>query len=127
MRFLLIPFVPLALSLSSCYYDNFRELHPESALPNAANGCDTSGTMSYSVHIVPIVEANCTQSCHNGTGSGHTLTSYADVQNDAANGTFYGSVVQDGTAQAMPQNGSKLPLCDIVKIKKWVDAGAPNN
>lgn len=55
------------------------------------------------------------------------MTSYAAVHTDALSGTLYGSVAQDGSAQSMPQNGAKLPECDIVKIKKWVNAGAPNN
>lgn len=113
--------------LSSCYYDHFKELHPESVLPNTSSTCDTSGIISYSLQIVPILNSGCTQSCHNGTGSGHDMKSYAAVSSDASSGTLYGSVSQDGTAQAMPQNGAKLSDCDIVKIKKWVNAGAPNN
>ena len=112
---------------SSCYYDHFKELHPESTLPNSSSTCDTLGVMSYSLQIVPILNLSCTQSCHNGTGTGHDMTSYASVNGDALSGTLYGSVSQNGTAQAMPQNGAKLSNCDIIKIKKWVNAGAPNN
>jgi cytochrome c553 len=116
-----------AACFSSCYYDHFKELHPEAALANTSAGCDTSGTMSYSLQIVPILHSGCTQSCHNGTGAGHDMTSYAAVNGDALSGTLYGSVSWDGSAQAMPQNGAKLSDCDIIKIKKWISAGAPNN
>ncbi len=125
-RIFLSSFLFAAL-LSSCYYDNFKELHPDSALPNASVTCDTSGLISYSLQIVPVLNSGCTPSCHNGVGSGHDMTSYAAVHTDALSGTLYGSVAQDGSAQSMPQNGAKLPECDIVKIKKWVNAGAPNN
>lgn len=119
--------ISLALGLTSCYYDNFKELKPEGALPSVTNTCDTSGVVSYSAQIVPILNASCTQNCHNGTGSGHDLTNYAAVNFDAAGGSLYGSVAQVAPYQAMPQGGSKLSDCDIAKIKKWVDGGAPNN
>ncbi len=113
--------------LNSCYYDNFKELHPESALPAAISVCDTSGIMSYSLQIVPILNSACTQSCHNGIGTGHDMRNYTAVNADAVSNKLYSSVAQDGNAQAMPQNGTKLSECDITKIKNWVKAGAPNN
>jgi hypothetical protein len=123
--------------LSSCYYDNFKELHPAAALPSAAK-CDTSGVISYSTQIVPILTTNCTQSCHfsGAAGGGPSdLTDYNVVSADAADllspgdgGSLYSSVVQDGLyANPMPKNGSKMSDCDIAKIKKWAVAGAPNN
>ncbi len=123
----LFSLITIVCLLNSCYYDNFKELHPESALPTAVSVCDTSGTISYSLQIVPILTNACTQSCHNGTGPGHDMTHYADVDLDAVSGKLYSSVVQDGNAQFMPQNGAKLSECDITKIKNWVNAGAPNN
>lgn len=121
--------ITATLFFSSCYYDNFKELHPETALNNSA--CDTTGVISYSVHISPVLANSCTGSCHNGTGSGHDMTSWSAVNFDAVDpggGKLVGSVIWDGTAQAMPQGAtSKISDCDITKIKKWVAAGAPNN
>jgi hypothetical protein len=37
------------------------------------------------------------------------------------------SIVQDGNASAMPQGQPKLSDCDIGKVKKWVNAGYPEN
>ena len=122
-----IGIISTALGLTGCYYDNFKELKPESALPSSGGGCDTSGVVSYSAQIVPILNASCTQNCHNGTGGGHDLTNYTAVNADAVGGSLYGSVAQNPPYQAMPQGGSKLSDCDIAKIKKWVDGGAPNN
>jgi hypothetical protein len=117
------------LFFSSCYYDNFKELHPDAALNN--NGCDTIGVMSYSIHIAPLLANSCTGSCHNGTGSGHDMTNWTAVNFDAVDpggSKLVGSVVWDGVAQQMPQGATtKISDCDITKIKKWVAAGAPNN
>lgn len=121
--------------LNSCYYDNFKELRPEGVIPKP---CDSTGVISYSAQIVPILSANCTQSCHfNGaTGGGPSdLTDYATVSADAAGiitptdgGSLYSSVAQDNQfASPMPKNGSKMSDCDIAKIRKWAAAGAPNN
>lgn len=109
--------------LSSCYKDNFRERHPVKV-----SDCDTTSTMSYSTHIKPILDNNCTNNCHNGVGSGHSLTSWASVNADAVSGALYGSVSWNGSAQQMPQGAAnKIASCDITKIKKWAAAGAPNN
>ena len=66
-------FILAALGLTTgCYYDNLEELHPE-VLINSGN-CDTSGVMSYSTHIAPILKSNCgsNNSCHNGPGVSST-------------------------------------------------------
>ena len=113
------------LFLNSCYYDNFKELHPANAIVPSA--CDTVLAISYSTQIVPIINAACVR-CHNSTGSAHDMTTYTSVYNDAITfGYLYNSVAQDGTVQPMPEGASKLSDCDITKIKKWVAAGAPNN
>ena len=113
---------------TSCYYDNFKELHPDAALN--INNCDSSGVISYSTQIVPTLNAGCTTQCHGGTGGGggHDMTTWANVNADAVSGKLVSCVIWDGNAQPMPQGAtSKIPDCDIVKIKKWVSAGAPNN
>ena len=104
--------------LNSCYYDNFKELHPEGALNN--NGCDTAGVISYSAQIVPILSSACL-GCHN-PGNGD-LSDPLSVQAYALSGNLY-TRVNTGN---MPQGGPKLSDCDIAKIKKWADAGAPIN
>ena len=121
--------ISAVLFFNSCYYDNFKELHPESALTNTA--CDTLGVISYSAQIVPVLANSCTGSCHNGVGGGHDMTNWAAVNFDAVDpggSKLVGSVMWDGVAQQMPQGGTtKISDCDITKIKKWVAAGAPNN
>ncbi len=117
------------LILNSCYYDNFKELHPESAL-SGASGCDTAGVISYSAQIVPVLNRSCNTQCHGGSGGGggRELTNYSLVLEEAASGRLVSSIIWDGNAQQMPQGAtSKIPDCDIAKIKKWVAASAPNN
>ncbi len=123
--------------LNSCYYDNFKELRPEGALPNSTGTCDTMGVVSYSIQIKPIIDASCNQNCHNGSGTGsRDLTSYAGISSGATNGnnpgdggSLYSSVSWDGvnTSEQMPQGGSKISDCDIAKIKKWAAQGALEN
>ena len=122
-------YVIALLILNSCYYDNFKELHPESAL-SSTSGCDTAGVISYSAQIVPVLNRSCNNQCHGGSGGGggRELTNYSLVLEEAASGRLVSSIIWDGNAQQMPQGTtSKIPDCDIAKIKKWVAASAPNN
>jgi len=120
----------LALLLfNSCYYDKFKELHPENAL-SSTTGCDTAGVISYSAQIVPVLNRSCNTQCHGGSGGGggRELTNYSQVLEEAASGRLVSSIIWDGNAQQMPQGATnKIPDCDIAKIKKWVAASAPNN
>lgn len=114
------------LILTSCYYDNFKELTPQAS----TSGCDSTVTMSYATHIVPLLNTSCNVQCHGGSGggSGHDLTTWTRVNADATGGTLVGSIVWNGSAQQMPQGATtKIPQCDIAKIKKWVAEGALNN
>lgn len=122
-----------AAFLSSCYYDNFKELRPEGAIPKP---CDSLGVVSYSAQIVPILQQACTQNCHNGVGTGsRDLTQWVNVNDAAINGinpgdggSLYGTVNWDPNyGNDMPKNGSKLSDCDLAKIRKWAQAGGLNN
>ncbi len=120
---------------TSCYYDNFRELHPIVA---ATSNCDSTGVISYSTQIVPIITKNCTNNCHTAGAAGggsRDLSIYANVNSAATNGavpgdggSLYGTITWDPTyGNDMPKNASKLSDCDITKIKKWAAAGGLNN
>ena len=91
------------------------------------NTCDTAN-MQYSVHIEPLVRANC-YSCHgNGKADGNiSLDTYAKLQRLAQNGLLVGVVSHASGFAPMPQNAPRLSDCNINKIKSWVLAGAPNN
>ena len=112
---------------TGCYYDNFKELHPESA--GAVSNWDSTGVMSYSAQIVPVLNAACTNQCHSAANpNGHDMTTWSSVNADATSGKLLSCVIWDGNALQMPKDATtKISLCDITKIKKWVAGGALNN
>lgn len=115
---LLLVFLFLA-SATGCYYDNKTELYP--------NICDT-GTVSFATFVKPAIERDC-KVCHSGTNPIGVvpLNNHAEIAASAASGKLYGSLSWSVGFQAMPQGGNKWTECDLTKIKKWIDAGAPNN
>ena len=115
------PFLLLSLLVSGCYYDKESELYPNG--PN----CDTTGVMTYSGSIAPVMTGNCNV-CHSGAvASGGVVTdNYDGLSVVAKNGALWAAVSWSGPLQ-MPQGGDKLSDCDLTKIKKWVDAGSPDN
>ncbi|HXS38142.1 MAG TPA: hypothetical protein VN721_15680 [Flavipsychrobacter sp.] len=123
----LLPIACALLTLVSCYNDNYNEAYP------GATTCDTT-TVSYSADIVPILNTNCAISggCHDAAGasvSGHNYTNYAGIKAVAS----YDFLITDITGNpmpghnSMPKNGNKLSECDIDKMIRWVNEGAPDN
>lgn len=118
----IISFLAIGLLLTACYYDKEEALYG-----TAATACDTTA-VTYAGTIAPMMSANC-NSCHSGSAaSGGVVTStYSSLSVIALNGTLGHSVNWDSGLSPMPKGGSKLPTCDLAKIKKWVNLGAPNN
>lgn len=101
-----------------CYYDNEEELY---------GGCDTTG-VTYNNFVRQLLESQCTPSCHSGTfpSGGYDFTQYAVIKSVALNNNLlYNSITR--TDNRMPQGGSKLEDCTILKIDAWIKAGAPEN
>jgi uncharacterized membrane protein len=92
-----------------------------------SNNCDTL-TVSFSAHIQPIMQNNCT-GCHSGNQpqGGVSLTSYTTIASVAVSGRLLGSVMHSPGYAAMPQGAAKLDNCKITQIKKWINDGTPNN
>jgi len=67
--------------------------------------------------------------CHSSTsaGGGIDLSTYSTIKAKVSDGKLWGSINQLPGFSAMPKNGSKLSVCEITQIKKWIDAGSPNN
>jgi len=119
------------LSICSCSYNKAAPI-PESA------SCRDSAAFSYSLYIQPIIRTNC-YSCHSTSITQTTgaldLENYnsfnnflkLDFRGDHVFGSmFYNCILQTNGALPMPPSG-KLTDCEIKKIKKWIDSGAPNN
>lgn len=113
-----------AFAFAGCYYDNMDTVYPGNGL---FTPCDTTAVMSYTTHIVPIMQNNCI-SCHTGSGGsgGVQLDTYAGVHDAAVNTLLIGATWHEAGYTPMPPNIS-LDSCSLVQLKKWVDAGAPNN
>lgn len=95
-------------------------------------GCDTLSAISYSQHILPIIQNNCV-SCHNSTpaNGGILLNSYTNVTNSInskRNGTplLIGAIRQENGFVAMPQS-YRLTDCQVRTIELWVEQGMLNN
>lgn len=124
--FILLPVILLAM-LSSCYYNNEQDLYP----PGSEN-CDTTN-FTFSETIFPIISANCIE-CHSG-GSPLGIRLLEDYNTISAagqipvgqNGSLYGAISHNAANKPMPWNRPKLSDCNIIKVKKWIDAGTPNN
>ncbi len=109
------------LILSGCYYDVEDELYPKDPLAPACN----TDNVGYAARIEPIIRENC-YACHSGTavaGGNIMLEGHTNLKNvDSAK--LYGSVSHTSNFP-MPKGGNKLPDCDIMAIKKWIDTGKP--
>ncbi len=107
----------------SCYYDKADLLYG-----GAAGNCDTTSVASYSSKVVPILTTQC-YSCHVGAGAsgGIVMGNYTADKAIATNGKLYGSISYATGYSAMPKGTGKMNACDIAIIKKWIDAGSPNN
>lgn len=127
ISFFILGALLMAGAFSGCYYDNYGELHPNQAL----NSCDTTHVISFASDIVPILNNSCGtgNDCHGTTNtSGYDFTNYAGVNQSVIDAVLYSSVSWDGTVNPMPKNSTaQISVCDITKIRMWIDAGAPNN
>ncbi|MBL4593651.1 MAG: hypothetical protein JKX68_07550 [Flavobacteriales bacterium] len=85
--------------------------------------CEDFGTLSYSSHILPIIQPSCnTTACHTTGFSAGDFTTHAGVLQKVNNGSMRKRVLD----KSMPQS-SKLSDNDIRKLICWIDAGALNN
>lgn len=120
------------LLMASCYNDNLSEMVPASGVKGGtgAGTCDTAGVMSYTNHVLPVLQTNCgiNNSCHgSNNSSGYNLSTYSGVRSVALSGKLVSSITWTGSASHMPQNAPKMSDCNITKIQKWVNAGSLNN
>ncbi len=120
-------FISLA-SLQSCYYDNLEEIH---AADDLLTPCDTSGVVSYSLDIDPIMVNSCgaNNSCHqSGTSdSDLPLDNILNLRDFVSDGTLMGSILHQSGFKAMPKGGGSLSDCSIQKIQAWINRGTPDN
>lgn len=123
---------PLALAIAcgwfvlagtGCRYD---VLH----LPyDSELGCDSSEVVSYAQDIAPLLDLRC-NGCHsqNAPSAGLDLTSYENVALYATVGDLLERVyLPESDPSFMPKNRAPLDDCELGKLQRWTDDGAPNN
>jgi uncharacterized membrane protein len=111
--------------IPSCKNDNEEELNPQPK--PIQQQCDTTN-ITYAGTVSTILSDRC-YDCHSTAVArkGVILDTYNGVKQQADNGKLIGVITHASGFPPMPQGGSKLSNCDINKITKWVNAGAPNN
>ena len=94
---------------------------------NCGTVCDSS-QFKYSTNVSVILGTYCL-GCHGGTApsGGINLSTYNGVFQVASSGRLVGAVSHAPGYSPMPKNTSKLSICQIAQIRKWVNSGAPNN
>jgi uncharacterized membrane protein len=102
----------------------------QGAKNNVCSSCDTTA-FTYTNAVAPLLLTNCV-GCHGAvsaatSGGGIDLSSYTQVKVYATNGRLYGSIAHTAGYSAMPKNLAQMPACQIIQIKKWIDAGSLNN
>ncbi len=104
--------------------DLIKKWIEQGAKDNFCNdGCDTTA-FAYAANISKLITTNCS-GCHN-TGS-TKIGTYADLKVVADNGKLWGTINHSTGFLAMPNSTTKISDCDIKRIRKWLNAGAPNN
>jgi hypothetical protein len=111
MKYKLISVFILLAFLQSCYKDKEELLYP-----NEFNNTDTTA-VTYSAFVKPLLDAKCGASCH------PSYMQYVGLKIVVDNGKFNSRVL---IKKDMPPSGPLSPT-DLTKLKKWLDAGAPNN
>ena len=89
--------------------------------------CDTLN-VGFSATIAPIIDLRC-DGCHSAIDpdAGIALTNYAEISDEALNGTLLDAIKDQNGAVAMPYNGNPLSNCDIRAIEIWIENGAQND
>lgn len=89
------------------------------------NVCDTNRTLVYN-DIKRILDLHCT-GCHNSNNpsAGWNLDNYTDVKAAANSGYLIGTIEWLPGYKKMPLNAPKVPNCEILSIKKWINDGMP--
>lgn len=113
------------LFMSSCYYDKEDLLYGGA---NSAPCTDTTGVISYTQKVVPMLQQYC-YSCHTGSfpSGNQVMGTYTTDKAMAQNGKLYGTINHAAGYSPMPKGMAKMNNCQIATIKKWVDSGMLNN
>ena len=116
---------PPPAKLTADQIKTIKDWIDQGAKNNACSSCDSSGTVSFSTKIWPLINSGCT-GCH-GYGKNTQLTSYSDVKAQVDNGKLSGALNHKSGFLPMPQGGTKWTDCQLRMLDRWIADGAPNN
>lgn len=104
---------------SSCTYDSRVYVEPIH--------CDTTNIV-YNVTIRQILTSNCLE-CHStdNASGGLNFETYAGITPVVKDGRLIGAIKHLPGYVPMPEFSAQLADCEIGKIQKWINNGAPNN
>ena len=94
---------------------------------NCVSRCDSS-QFAFSTAILPLMNKFCV-GCHSsGNASASVdLSSYTGVKKSISQGQGLMTSINQNGNFPMPKGGNKLIDCEINQVKRWINAGAPNN
>jgi hypothetical protein len=124
MKKILITITSSLFIFQACYYDKEEILYPSD------KSCDTAN-VTYSLTVSPIINNYCL-ACHgssnfNSLGGNLNLEGYNNIIIPVNSGALLNSIEHNTGFSPMPKNSPQLSDCNILKIKKWIEAGAANN
>lgn len=121
----------ISLALTSCWYNNkWEKLHPYGQLSGPPAPCDTTGTISYSVTVQPIIQSKCAISGCHVLHAQLNYNVFANVVSDAqrTDGSDITTRITLPVSDPsyMPQS-STMTACEVAKIRLWIQQGCQNN
>ncbi len=107
----------MLVSFQACTKDNLEDI--------SLGSCDTIN-MTYTKNIAGIFEKNCYE-CHNQSyfNKNIKLDRYGDLRVAVNSGKLWKAINHFEGVTPMPYQRSKLPECEIAKIKNWINNGMP--
>ena len=118
IRPVLICITLCAFWIISCENQNEEDLFGTS--------CDTI-SVSYSNDIEPLIAGKCLHCHYTGGIAPFSLQTYDDVLIRVNTGQLEAAVNHYPGSPRMPQDGPKLPDCELANINIWIREGAANN
>lgn len=112
--------------LSQDIIDKINRWISQGALNNYCSSVCDSTKFAFSADIAPILTNNCNSIYCHGSGS-RNFTTYDGIKVFALDGTLMGALNHLVGYKPMPNATNFLTSCELKKIQKWIDNGAPNN
>lgn len=99
----------------------------QGAQENSCTSCDST-SFSFSMAVQPTIVSYC-QGCHSGSNpsGGILLTNYQQIVDQSQSGALLGSITRASGYVPMPLNQPALDPCLVDQIRRWIDAGMPDN